>query len=316
MSGAGRSFSTWNHSSTVPGGRQPEPRDRASARDRSPGHPRGTCNTDAVHRVRPAARTAGPRTHDRSSRAVAPSTIAIRMSAGSRRRELGAALAAAFLAGAWTETAMVRRGGEALSPRPRWLRPVVRRVLEAYPRPPADRPRELASYIELTLKRYGGTAARRALARLRAADGPDAVADAADRDAGRARRPPGARRRRAHVARGRPRARARHAPPPPAQLHLPLAAAPGRAAAADRAAETAAEGDPALDPPRDPRPHPAARRRPRLRSRPLRPHPCGAARRPGDRRAARPRGLLRERPAAASSASSAPPGTPRPSRTR
>src|SRR3954468_9966319 len=78
------------------------------------------------------------------------------MSAGSRRRELGAALAAAFLAGAWTETAMVRRGGDVLSPRPRWLRPVVRRVLQAYPRPPADRPRELASYIELTLRRHAG----------------------------------------------------------------------------------------------------------------------------------------------------------------
>ena len=77
MSGAGRRFSTWNHSSTVPRGRQPEPRDRASARDRSPGHPRGTCNTDAAHRVRLAARTAGPRTHDRSSRAVAPSASAI-----------------------------------------------------------------------------------------------------------------------------------------------------------------------------------------------------------------------------------------------
>ena len=32
----------------------------------------------------------------------------------------------------------------------------MRRTLEAYPRPPADRPRELASYIELTLKRFAG----------------------------------------------------------------------------------------------------------------------------------------------------------------
>jgi RNA-directed DNA polymerase len=76
------------------------------------------------------------------------------MSPGSRRRELGAALAAAFLAGAWTETAMVRLGAEALSPRPQWLRSVVRQVRAAYPRPPADRPRELASYIALTLERY------------------------------------------------------------------------------------------------------------------------------------------------------------------
>ena len=76
------------------------------------------------------------------------------MPPGSRRRELGAALAAAFLAGAWTESAMVRRGAEVLSPRPRWLRSVVRQVRDAYPRPPADRPRELASYIALTLGRY------------------------------------------------------------------------------------------------------------------------------------------------------------------
>ena len=49
---------------------------------------------------------------------------------------------------------MVRRGAEVLSPRPRWLRSVVRQVRDAYPRPPADRPRELASYIALTLGRY------------------------------------------------------------------------------------------------------------------------------------------------------------------
>ena len=49
---------------------------------------------------------------------------------------------------------MVRRGADVLSPRPRWLRSVVRQVRDAYPRPPADRPRELASYIALTLERY------------------------------------------------------------------------------------------------------------------------------------------------------------------
>ena len=42
------------------------------------------------------------------------------------RGELGAALAAAFLAGAWTEEAMVRRAADALVTRPRWLRRLVR----------------------------------------------------------------------------------------------------------------------------------------------------------------------------------------------
>jgi hypothetical protein len=70
---------------------------------------------------------------------------------GSRRREVAAALAAACLAGAWTEDAMVRRAAGALASRPRWLRRVVRDVRAGYPRPPADRPRELAAYIELLL---------------------------------------------------------------------------------------------------------------------------------------------------------------------
>ena len=63
------------------------------------------------------------------------------------RQQLGAALAAAFLAGAWTESALVRRGAEALHPRPRWLPALARDVLAAYHRPPADRPRELAAFV-------------------------------------------------------------------------------------------------------------------------------------------------------------------------
>jgi hypothetical protein len=63
------------------------------------------------------------------------------------RQELGAALAAAFLAGTWTESALVRRGAEALRPRPRWLPALARDVLAAYHRPPDDRPRELAAHI-------------------------------------------------------------------------------------------------------------------------------------------------------------------------
>jgi RNA-directed DNA polymerase len=69
-----------------------------------------------------------------------------------RRRDIGAALAGAFLAGRWTESAMVRRGREALTPPRPWLPAVVREVLAAYHRPPADRPRELAAYIALVLE--------------------------------------------------------------------------------------------------------------------------------------------------------------------
>ena len=42
---------------------------------------------------------------------------------------------------------MVRRGEEALDPRPRWLRAAVRGVRKSYLRPPLDRPRELARFI-------------------------------------------------------------------------------------------------------------------------------------------------------------------------
>jgi RNA-directed DNA polymerase len=69
----------------------------------------------------------------------------------SRRRELAVALAAAFLAGPWTEDALVRRGASVLQPRPRWLRRLAREVVAGYHRPPADRPRELAAYVELVL---------------------------------------------------------------------------------------------------------------------------------------------------------------------
>jgi len=69
------------------------------------------------------------------------------------RNAIGHALAAAFLAGSWTEEALVRRGGEVLAPRPRWLRSVVRTVLRAHHRPPLDAPRELAARISAALER-------------------------------------------------------------------------------------------------------------------------------------------------------------------
>jgi RNA-directed DNA polymerase len=70
-----------------------------------------------------------------------------------KRSELGTALAAAFLAGAWTERSMATRGAAALDPRPRWLRRVAREVLGAYHRPPLDRPRELGRFIAVVLER-------------------------------------------------------------------------------------------------------------------------------------------------------------------
>jgi RNA-directed DNA polymerase len=93
--------------------------------------------------------------HDESSRPAARILPAAVYDA-SKRRELGSALAAAFLAGVWNDRAMVRRGAAALDPRPRWLRPLVREVLAAYHRPPADRPRELAAYAELVLHEWRG----------------------------------------------------------------------------------------------------------------------------------------------------------------
>ncbi len=46
----------------------------------------------------------------------------------------------------------MRRAGTALSYRPRWLRGVARTVLASYHRPPADRPRELAAFIDATIE--------------------------------------------------------------------------------------------------------------------------------------------------------------------
>ena len=113
------------------------------------------------------------------------------MLTASARRELGAALAAAFLAGAWTEPAMVRRGAQALEPRPRWLPALVRDVLAAHHRPPADRPRELAAYVALLLEQRPGVTVRPRVRRWFAPEpamGPMPLARAADRLARRARR--------------------------------------------------------------------------------------------------------------------------------
>ena len=68
------------------------------------------------------------------------------------RASLSRCLADAFLAGAWNEDQLAARASQALTPpRPRWVRALVREVLGAYHRPPADRPWELARFIALQL---------------------------------------------------------------------------------------------------------------------------------------------------------------------
>jgi RNA-directed DNA polymerase len=67
------------------------------------------------------------------------------------RAYLSRFLADAFLAGVWTERALADRAARALDRRPSWLGPVARDVRSAYIRPPLDRPRELARFIELCL---------------------------------------------------------------------------------------------------------------------------------------------------------------------
>lgn len=61
---------------------------------------------------------------------------------------LATALADAFLAGdGWRRADLVHQGGLVLGVRRRWLWPVADAVLVAYPRPPTDRPRELATFL-------------------------------------------------------------------------------------------------------------------------------------------------------------------------
>src|SRR6266545_3747976 len=71
----------------------------------------------------------------------------------STRSALADALARAFLAARWEERDLVTRGREALEPPPRWLRALVRDLLELYAVKPADRPRELAAVVERLLDR-------------------------------------------------------------------------------------------------------------------------------------------------------------------
>jgi RNA-directed DNA polymerase len=63
------------------------------------------------------------------------------------RADLARALAAGFLAGEWSRTGLVESGAAVLGRRPRWLAPLARQTLDLYPRPPHDRPRELAANL-------------------------------------------------------------------------------------------------------------------------------------------------------------------------
>jgi hypothetical protein len=83
------------------------------------------------------------------------------------RAYLARALADAFLAGVWNERALARRGGSVLERRPSWLPAVVREVLTAYHRPPLDRPRELATFVEAVLEAQEWSAAETRPPRIR-----------------------------------------------------------------------------------------------------------------------------------------------------
>jgi RNA-directed DNA polymerase len=63
------------------------------------------------------------------------------------RTDLARALASGFLAGQWTQEGLVHSGSLVLGARRRWLAPLVRQTIALYPRPPYDRPRELATLI-------------------------------------------------------------------------------------------------------------------------------------------------------------------------
>jgi RNA-directed DNA polymerase len=72
----------------------------------------------------------------------------------SHHTALADALAAAYLEGGeWTAPALAARSRAVLAPpAPRWLAPVAREVVAAYPRPPRDRLRELTAYVALALE--------------------------------------------------------------------------------------------------------------------------------------------------------------------
>ena len=254
----------------------------------------------ARHRARLAAlrcRSSRAR-RDRSGCAAAHPHATLRPRVGGRMRaDLARALAAAFLAGEWTQPGLVASGATVLGRRARWLPPLVRQTLALYPRAPVDRPRELAANL----------ASRPAAAKALRARPPGAT--------GRRRRrwsPTGGGCRcsttSADVASflrvsasdldwfADPRhlARTRLRRPPPALPRLPPRRAQRRHPRPG-GTQAAAQGRAAPPPPRGRRAHPAARRGPGLPARRLGAVLRRAPRRPERRAAAGPRGVLRER---------------------
>lgn len=63
------------------------------------------------------------------------------------RPDLARALAGGFLAGEWSTEGLVASGAAVLGRRPRWLTSLARQVVALHPRPPLDRPRELATLV-------------------------------------------------------------------------------------------------------------------------------------------------------------------------
>ena len=175
-----------------------------------------------------------------------------------------------------------------------WLKRVAGEVLEAYHRPPRDRPRELAAFIATRLDgvRRPPRVLREPIFHTEMAPSRwpvpriDTVGDLAER----LELDPGQLAWLADV-KGLERRADREA----AQLHLRARPAGDGAAARAGAPEAAAEGDPALDPARAAGLDSAARRRARVRQGSLGPHARRSAHRPPGGPRAGPRGLLRVR---------------------
>jgi RNA-directed DNA polymerase len=89
------------------------------------------------------------------------------------RADLSRGLAYAFLAGTWSEVELVTRALAVLDARPRWVRPIARDVLASYHRPPADRARELAAFIDLALERRSSLSGEEHAPRVRRWLSPD-----------------------------------------------------------------------------------------------------------------------------------------------
>lgn len=75
------------------------------------------------------------------------------------RRDLAEALAGAFLAGTWIKRGLSDSALVVLGRRTRWIPALAGQVLELYPRPPLDRPRELAQVIAALPAARGARAA-------------------------------------------------------------------------------------------------------------------------------------------------------------